>query len=89
MVSLSPGIPGRKQQMPRTWRSIFTPACDGRVERLDTGFVDQRVHLEGQVAVAVLALALGLTGNTRQELLAHGDRARRAVCGRSPGGNTR
>ena len=26
IVSLSPGMPGRKQQMPRTCRSIFTPA---------------------------------------------------------------
>ena len=25
-----PGIPGRRQQIPRTWRSIFTPACDAR-----------------------------------------------------------
>src|SRR6266550_517439 len=26
--SLTPGIPGRRQQMPRTMRSISTPACD-------------------------------------------------------------
>ena len=28
MFSLTPGTPGRRQQMPRTIRSIFTPACD-------------------------------------------------------------
>ena len=28
MFSDSPGTPGRRQQMPRTTRSIFTPACE-------------------------------------------------------------
>ena len=30
MFSLTPGTPGRRQQMPRTMRSIFTPACEAR-----------------------------------------------------------
>ena len=30
MRSLTPGMPGRRQQMPRTIRSISTPACDAR-----------------------------------------------------------
>ena len=29
-LSLMPGTPGRRQQMPRTIRSIDTPACDAR-----------------------------------------------------------
>ena len=28
MFSLSPGTPGRRQQIPRTIRSIRTPACE-------------------------------------------------------------
>ena len=28
MFSLKPGMPGRRQQMPRTTRSICTPACE-------------------------------------------------------------
>ena len=30
MFSLTPGIPGRRQQMPRTIRSMCTPACEAR-----------------------------------------------------------
>ena len=30
MRSLTPGTPGRRQQMPRTIRSIRTPACEAR-----------------------------------------------------------
>src|SRR6266576_145803 len=30
MLSLTPLTPGRRQQMPRTIRSIFTPPCDAR-----------------------------------------------------------
>ena len=40
-----PGTPGRRQQMPRTTRSIDTPACDACVEQVDDRRIDQRVHL--------------------------------------------
>ena len=30
MFSLTPGTPGRRQQIPRTSRFTFTPACDAR-----------------------------------------------------------
>ena len=30
MRSLTPGMPGRRQQMPRTIKSMRTPACDAR-----------------------------------------------------------
>ena len=30
MFSDTPGTPGRRQQMPRTMSSIFTPACEAR-----------------------------------------------------------
>ena len=30
MFELMPLSPGRKQQIPRTIRSIFTPACEAR-----------------------------------------------------------
>ena len=30
IVSLTPGTPGSRQQMPRTFRSIGTPACEAR-----------------------------------------------------------
>ena len=45
MVSLTPGRPGRRQQIPRTMRSIGTPACEACVERGDDVGIDQRVHL--------------------------------------------
>ena len=33
ILSEMPGIPGRRQQMPRMIRSIFTPACEARYKR--------------------------------------------------------
>ncbi len=33
MFSDSPGTPGRRQQMPRTTRSMLTPACEARYSR--------------------------------------------------------
>ncbi len=45
MLSDSPGTPGRRQQMPRTTRSICTPAAERRIERIDDFRVDQRIHL--------------------------------------------
>ena len=50
MRSLTPGTPGRRQQMPRTSSVIGTPACDARVERLDDVDVDERVHLGDDAA---------------------------------------
>ena len=75
MVSLSPGIPWAQTADAAHLEVDFHAGLCGRIERLDTGFVDQRVHLERQVAVTVLALTLGLAGNTHQELLAHGHRS--------------
>ena len=33
ILSEMPGIPGRRQQMPRMIRSICTPACEARYKR--------------------------------------------------------
>ena len=60
MFSETPGTPGRRQQMPRTQRSIVTPACGGAVERLDDAHVDQRVQLGEDVAPAARLGARGL-----------------------------
>ena len=53
-----PGTPGRRQQMPRTIRSICTPACDAVVERVDQLGVDQAVHLQRRCGPVAGAAAL-------------------------------
>ena len=45
MFSLRPGTPGRRQQMPRTTRSICTPAFEAAIEPVDQPGIDQRVEL--------------------------------------------
>ena len=45
MLSESPGTPGRRQQMPRTIRSIRTPASLAVVQLLDQAAVHEPVHL--------------------------------------------
>jgi hypothetical protein len=47
MLSDTPGTPGRRQQAPRTIRSIFTPALRGLVQRAD--------HL-GSLSAFILAM---------------------------------
>ena len=51
-----PGIPGRRQQIPRTWRSTFTPACDARYRAVNAERVDKGIHLEDEVPVPVLLM---------------------------------
>ena len=46
MFSETPGTPGRRQQIPRTLRSIAHPRLRGLVKRPDAGGIDQRVHLQ-------------------------------------------
>ena len=56
MFSLTPGTPGRRQQMPRTIRVDRHARLRGAVERLDDRRVHQRVHL-GDDAAGSPALA--------------------------------
>ena len=42
MFSDSPGTPGRRQQMPRTTRSMLHAGLGGAVERIDQLGIDQR-----------------------------------------------
>ena len=51
MFSDRPGTPGRRQQMPRTMRSISVPAARRLVERVDDLGVDEAVHLHHDAAV--------------------------------------
>ena len=44
-VLRDPGQPGRRQQIPRTFRSTLHARLRGRVERADAAPVDERVHL--------------------------------------------
>ena len=46
MFSDRPGTPGSRQQMPRTIRSICTPACDARYSAAMIAAVDERVALQ-------------------------------------------
>ena len=46
-------MPGRRQQMPRTSRSMRTPACEASYRAADHFGILQRVHLEDQVALAL------------------------------------
>ena len=72
MFSLTFGTPGRRQQMPRTIRSIFTPAARGFVEREDHILVDERVDLHddpaGLPAPRQIALALDERLHPRREI---------------------
>jgi hypothetical protein len=56
--SLTFGSPGRRQQIPRTMRSISTPACDARIQRVDHLRIDERVHLADDARAAPRARVL-------------------------------
>ena len=62
--SLTPSTPGRRQQMPRTFRSIGTPACDARysasIERWSTSefiFIAMRASSPRSCAFTVASIS--------------------------------
>ena len=65
MLSDRPGTPGRRQQMPRTIRSIVHAGLRGGVERVDHLGVDQAVHLEHDAARPAAAADLALDQRRR------------------------
>ena len=60
MLSLMPSTPGRTEHMPRTMRSISTPAALALYSAAITLRIDDRVALHHDSAVAVAALPLTL-----------------------------
>ena len=62
MLSLTPGTPGRRQQIPRTINSIFTPACDAwysaRIMRLSTSAFILKIRCPALPFARVLDLAV-------------------------------
>lgn len=50
MFSLSPGTPGRRQHLPRTWSSIFTPADEARYSASMVSSSESELHLNAMCA---------------------------------------
>ena len=74
MFSLTPGTPGRRQQMPRTIRSICTPACEARYSASITAGSTRRFILKIRRPSPLLALALDLALDQREQAAAQVDR---------------
>ena len=66
MRSLTPRTPGRSAQMPRTIRSISTPACEARYSAMDDVLVEQRIHLGDDARRASMPRMLGLALDQRE-----------------------
>ena len=62
--SESPATCGRRQQMPRTIRSISTPACDARYSASIVLRVDERVHLRDDARGPARARACSASRST-------------------------
>ncbi len=74
MLSLMPGMPGRRQHTPRTIRSIFTPHWRRAIEHLDHPRIGDRVVLDDDVRRASRARVLALAIDQRLDALPQPDR---------------
>ncbi len=77
MFSESPGMPGRRQQIPRTTSSIEHAGLRSLIQGVDDFGIDQRVHLQPDRGGFAVAGEGGLGLNVLEHSLAQGQRRHR------------
>ena len=69
MFSDNPGTPGRRQQMPRTTRSISTPACDAAYNRsIDSGSTRLFIFMVMRPVPGGAAISPSISSNSRSRM---------------------